>query len=153
MAKFIYKMQNILEIKYKLEEQAKTFYSEARAKLDREEEKLTKLKQRKEIYQQKLKMQMDKELNISEIKRYEDAVEIMKVEIRYQIIYVKQAEKELELARIKLQEIMIDRKTHEKLRENAFEDFKKEINSQEQKEIDELVSYQYNKSTDSEEDI
>ena len=33
MAKFVYKMQNILEIKYKLEDQAKTNYANARAKL------------------------------------------------------------------------------------------------------------------------
>ena len=40
MAKFIYKMENILNIKYKLEEEAKNVYSAARAQLNLEEEKL-----------------------------------------------------------------------------------------------------------------
>ncbi|OYO51514.1 flagellar export protein FliJ, partial [Lachnotalea glycerini] len=49
-------------------------------------------------------------------------------------------------ARIKLYEVMNDRKIHEKLKENAFEDFMKELNAQESKEIDELVSYTYGKA-------
>ena len=38
---------------------------------------------------------------------------------------------------------MQERKTHEKLSEEAFEDFKKEIGAQESKEVDELTSYTY----------
>ena len=36
MAKFIYKMQNLLSIKRKLEEQAKNAFGEARARLNQE---------------------------------------------------------------------------------------------------------------------
>jgi flagellar FliJ protein len=39
---------------------------------------------------------------------------------------------------------MIERKTHEKLREKAFEQFKEELKQVESKEIDELVSFTYN---------
>lgn len=51
MAKFTYKMQNILDIKYKLETQAKTSFSIAAAKLNKEEEKLEGLVQRKNAYE------------------------------------------------------------------------------------------------------
>lgn len=44
MAKFIYRMQNILNIKYKLEESAKQEYAEARQALVAEEQKLDALK-------------------------------------------------------------------------------------------------------------
>lgn len=44
MAKFIYRMQNILNIKYKLEESAKQEYAEARQALAAEEQKLEALK-------------------------------------------------------------------------------------------------------------
>ena len=37
----------------------------------------------------------------------------------------------------------IERKTHEQLREAAFEEFKKELAKEESKEVDELVSYTY----------
>ena len=40
MAKFIFKMQNILEVKEKLEEQAKSAYALALAKVEEEQPKL-----------------------------------------------------------------------------------------------------------------
>ena len=40
---------------------------------------------------------------------------------------------------------MIERKTQEILKEKAFEEFKKELEYQEGKEVDEIVSFQFNK--------
>jgi flagellar FliJ protein len=152
MAKFIYKMQNILDIKYKLEEQQKTAFSLARLKLTEEEQKLDQMHQRKEQYQSALANSMVSYLNITDIKWYESAVETMKYKIKIQILAVKRAENELEAVRKKLTEIMIDRKTHEKLKENEFELFKEELNSTEKKEVDELVSFKYNNNTISSEE-
>lgn len=152
MAKFIYTMQNILDIKYKLEEQQKTAFSLARHKLTKEEQKLEALNMKKMNYQQDLKLLMQSSLNIRDIKWYEDAVETMKYKIKIQMLVVKRAENELEAARKKLTEIMVDRKTHEKLKENEFEEFKSELNSIEKKEIDELVSFKYNNNTVSSEE-
>ena len=45
---------------------------------------------------------------------------------------------------------MIDRKTHEKLKDNEFQVFLQELNEQEKKEIDELVSFQHNKTEEEE---
>ena len=39
MAKFVYRMQNVLDIKMKMEEQAKASYAMRRMKLSEEEEK------------------------------------------------------------------------------------------------------------------
>ena len=47
MAKFIYRMQSILDIKQKLEEQAKNEFAKARLQLTLEEDKLQKLKEEK----------------------------------------------------------------------------------------------------------
>jgi flagellar protein FliJ len=152
VAKFIYTMQNILDIKYKLEEQQKTAFSLARHKLTKEEQKLEALNMKKMNYQQDLKLLMQSSLNIRDIKWYEDAVETMKYKIKIQMLVVKRAENELEAARKKLTEIMVDRKTHEKLKENEFEEFKSELNSIEKKEIDELVSFKYNNNTVSSEE-
>jgi len=51
MTKFVYKMENILSVKYKMEDQAKTAYGAARMKLTEEEEKLMVLKQKAVLYQ------------------------------------------------------------------------------------------------------
>ena len=51
MARFRYRMQSILNIKEKLEEQAKMEFAAARMHLDEEEEKLQVLFDRKESYE------------------------------------------------------------------------------------------------------
>lgn len=151
MAKFFYKMQNILNIKYKLEEQAKSAYGAAKAILDEEEELLEQKKAKKEAYEQALYTMVLEQLNILEIKRMENAVEVSKYHIKMQMIAVKNAQKQVEIARKKLNEAMIERKTHEKLKENAFEVFKEEIKMEEKKEVDELVSFKYSRPMNSEE--
>lgn len=151
MAKFFYKMQNILNIKYKLEEQAKSAYGAAKAILDEEEELLEEKKAKKEAYEQTLRTMVLEQLNILEIKRMEDAVEVSKYHIKMQLIAVRNAKKQVEIARKKLNEAMIERKTHEKLKENAFEVFKEEIKMEEKKEVDELVSFRYSRPMNSEE--
>ena len=50
---------------------------------------------------------------------------------------VMAAEKNLENARVKMQNAIAERKIHEKLKENAFDEFIKEEGMKEAKEIDE----------------
>ena len=148
MAKFVYRMENILSIKYKLEEQAKNVFADAKHKLDLEEEKLDALYQRKNEYEESLSNRIVDQLNLLEIKRLEDSIEILKYKIRMQIVAVNAAKQEVELARIKLNEVMMERKTQEKLKEKAFEEFKKELNDEERKEVDELVSFMYRQTSE-----
>ena len=56
---------------------------------------------------------------------------------------VEAARKTVEQARLRLTDAMQERKIHEKLKENSFDEFKHEVNAAESKEIDELVSYTY----------
>ena len=69
----------------------------------------------------------------------------MKSAVRTQMIQVHVAEKNVELARNRLNQVMMERKTYEKLREKAFEEFKQEIAYEENREIDQLVSYNFHK--------
>ena len=64
------------------------------------------------------------------------------------MVRVQDAEIKAERARQVLQDAVVERKTYEKLKEKAFEEFKLEINAQEKKEVDELVSYTFSKSTE-----
>ena len=56
------------------------------------------------------------------------------------------AERNVEQARQQLNSVMIERKTQERLREKAFEEFRQELAREESREIDELVSYNYHKN-------
>lgn len=143
MARFQYKMQNILDIKYKLETQAKTAFSVAASRLSAEEERMQRLKERREGYEAEAKQLVSQQLDIPKIRQNQMAIEVMKDRIRNQTVAVHIAQRNLETARVRLNDIMIERKTHEKLKENAFEEFKREIESEESKAIDELVSYSY----------
>lgn len=144
MAKFTYKMQNILDIKYKLETQAKTSFSIAAANLNREEEKLVELNRRKRGYENEARKLVADKLDFQAIKVNWAAIENMKGAIRSQTLAVQVAQRNLESARKHLQEVMTERKTHEKLKEKAFDEFKKEIEKDESKVVDELVSFTHN---------
>ena len=143
MAKFIYRMQNILDIKLKLESQSKIAYSQANAALREEEAKLLKLFERKNAYDNRAKELVEGKIDLLEIKKCRQAIESMKVLIRRQMMQVQVAEKNVEAARQKLEEVMKERKTQEKLREKDFEDFKQQLAQEDNKVVDELVSYSY----------
>ena len=143
MAKFRYRMQSILEIKKKLEEQAKNEFAAARAALNEEEDKLEQLKKRKEAYEDEGRALRENTLNIMDIIENKEALFRMDEFIADQRLNVKRAQDRMEEVRLALQTAMQESKTQEKLREKAFEQFVKEENARESKEIDELVSYTY----------
>jgi len=144
MAKFLYKLQNILSIKVSLETQSKTAYAEASTKFDIEEANLKNLIQRRFEYEEQYRQLSKSILDIPSLQRCNSAIDITKELIKKQIVTVKVAERNLDLARNRLNIAMKERKTYEKLKENSFEVFMQEINSEEKKEIDELVSFNYN---------
>lgn len=146
MAKFIYKMQNILDIKNKLETQEKTAFAIEVQKLRTEEERLERIRREIDYYTQVIRKQNDEHINIQEWKRCNEALKYKKDEEKRQIQQVKMAEKNVDIARGRLNKVMIERKTQEILKEKAFEEFLKELNESEKKEVDELVSFTYNDS-------
>ncbi len=149
MTKFVYKMENILSIKYKMEDQAKTAYGLAHRKLTQEQEKLFALKRRENLYQDKKKNLMQSKLKLFEIIKCEEAIEIMKQYINQQQAAVKKAQRQLDNARLRLDTAMMERKIHEKLKENALNNYFVEYEAEQRKETDEVVSFKYNNPTDS----
>lgn len=141
MARFIYRMQSILNIKAKMEEQAKMEFAAARMHLDEEEEKLQILKNRKASYEDKGRELRKDSLKVMEIMENRDAIARMEEFIVFQMQQVRLAEEQLEDARYKLQVARQESKTQEKLREKAFDEFMREENAREAKEVDELTSY------------
>lgn len=143
MAKFAYRMQSILDIKEKMEGQAKIAHGVANAKLMDEQGKLQQIMIRKAGYESQARNLVNGTIDVPKIKECKRAVDTMKTMQRSQMMNVHVAEKNVEAARLKLNEVMMERKTHEKLKEQAFEVFKQEMQYAENKEIDELVSYTY----------
>lgn len=143
MARFRYKLQSILNIKLKMEDQAKQAFSVARLRLDEEEEKLAQLQDRKRSYEEETRGLLSGSLNVREIESSQNAILTMDHFIADQQVQVDRAAGQLEAARERMRVAMQERKTQEKLRENAFDEFLREENRAEMKVIDELTSYTY----------
>lgn len=148
MAKFQYKLQSVLDIKEKLESQERIAFGLAMAKLSEEQEVLQRLMIQKAGYDKQSKKLLEGNINLREISTCRRAIETMKTRIRTQMLEVHKAEKQLDIVRKRLNEVMIERKTYEKLREKKFEEFKAEVFYEENKEVDELVSYTYHQNED-----
>lgn len=143
MKKFIYPLQNVLNIKSKIETQEKMLFRIAVNTLNAETDKLNTLYARKDGYEEKIKENISSRLNLLELKSLRDAVKTMDELIAQQKAEVRKAERQVEIARKRLEEAIKEKKIHEKMKENAFEEYKKEYEREEQREIDELVSYRY----------
>ncbi len=144
MARFRYRMQNILDVKQKLETQAKNEYAAANMALLEEEEKLEKLKDHAAFLEDEGRrlVQLDS-LSIRDIEDNKLSRELNKEAIANQRQAIKRAEKVLEEKHLAMVEMMKDVKTHEILRERAFEEFLMEEKAEESKQIDQLTSYTY----------
>lgn len=145
MARFRYSMQSILDVKLKMETQAKQEFAAARAALDEEEARLAGLYGRKAQYEEEAARLRMGTLNFRDMEENKTAILCMENFIVDQKAHVREAERVLEQARMKLAEVMMERKTHESLKEKAFDEFLREENRREGKEVDELTSYTYGK--------
>lgn len=143
MKKFIYSMQSILNLQYKIEDQQKAAFREASEKLRTEEERLRELMNQQAEYENQLKELVSGILDVPAVRVKKHDIEIMKSRVRSQMLNVHMAEKNLEAARIRLTQAMIDRKTQERMKEKAFDQYKIELAAEESKEIDQLVSYKH----------
>ena len=144
MGKFIYRMQNILVIKDKMEQQAKNEFAAANLRLMEEQEKLELcVQKRARLEEAGRELLLADRLSILDIEENKKLVAHAGEQVRAQTIQVRMAEKKLEEMRIRMQKAMQERKTQELLKEKAFEEFLQEEKAAESKEIDQLTSYTY----------
>ncbi len=147
MAKFVFRLQNVLNIKVNLETQARSNFAIVQARLNEEEAILEGMFQEKKSLEDHYRELAEGVLNVKELLDARRAIDFQKELIAEQIQKLQRVQKELEIARARLNEAMKERKTYEKLRERAFEDFLVEMGEEEKKEIDELVSYRFNENS------
>ncbi len=141
MARFRYHLQNIMNIKEKMETQARQEFAESRRLLDQEEDKLRSLRRKREELEAQAVDLLQGTLNFHDIDDNQMARLLTDQAIAEQIKRVERAEKLLEASREKLTDAIKERKTHETLREKAFQEYLQEENRAESKVIDELTTY------------
>ncbi len=144
MVKFRYSMQSVLDIKYRLEDQAKGVYAAAKLRYEEEVEKKERLEEQKRRYEDALQKLMLNRLDFREIQFTKTGIEAIEDAIKKQKRAVAITKHEMDAASERLRELMVERKTHEKLKEKALEEYQKESLDVERKETDEIVSYRFN---------
>ena len=143
MAKFTYRMQNILDIKMKMEETAKQEYAQAVANLQKEETVLQTLVLRRQEYYHAYQDSIQGKLDFLVIEENANAMDIMDLQIQQQEDVIRDCSKQVEFARQKMAKEMQERKMHEKLKEKKFAQFLVELNETEKRETDEVAGYMF----------
>jgi len=147
MSVFRFRMQSILDMKAKLEEQAKIEFAQAQQKLTEEQELLEQIIRRKEDYIQQGIRLRNENIDVQEILDNKNAIEYTENLEKEQRLAVNVAQKALDAATRRMMDARAQTRTYEKLKEHAFEEFLQEENRAESKEIDQLNSYRSARNT------
>ena len=151
MSVFRFRMQSILDMKAKLEEQAKIEFAQAQQKLTEEQELLEQIIRRKEDYIQQGIRLRNENIDVQEILDNKNAIEYTENLEKEQRLAVNVAQKALDAATRRMMDARAQTRTYEKLKEHAFEEFLKEMEAADQQEINELVTFRFGKAREREE--
>ncbi len=144
MARFVYKMQSVLNIKQQTENQTKMEFAVAQAELNKQLDILDEYVARKENYLKEAEaLRNDDSLKLQEILDNQYATAQMDVMIKQQSAVIKQYEDRVEQVRIKLTRNIQERKMQETLRDRAFSEYLEEQKQEEAKENDQRTSFTY----------
>ena len=144
MARFVYRMQSVLNIKQKTEGQIKMEFAAAQAELNKQIDIFDEYVRRKEAY-----LAEAEELRNAEVLKLQDildnqyATAQMDVMIASQSKVVAQHEEIVEKVRIRLTRAIQERKMQETLRERAYAEWIEEEKQEEAKENDQRTSFTY----------
>ena len=144
MARFVYRMQSVLNLKLHQEDQAKMFFGQAQHALNEEEDKLRHLKNRKLGYlEEGVRLRNASILDVRGISENRDAAERMDVIIADQAEVVEECRLAVERARLRLTQAIQERRMQERLRERAYEEYLELEKQEEIKESDQRTSFTY----------
>ena len=146
MARFVYSMQSVLNIKQQTENQTKMEFAVAQSELNEQLDILDDYINRKARYLQEAEdLRNEDTLKLQDILDNQYATAQMDVMIKHQAGVVQQYEQKLERVRVKLARNMQERKMQETLRDRAFAEFLEEQKQEEYKENDQRSSFTYAK--------
>ncbi len=144
MARFVYKMQSVLNIKQQTENQTKMEFAMAQAELNKQLDILQEYIDRKAAYIKEAEdLRNEDSLKLREILDNQYATAQMDVMIKHQSNVVEQYQQRVEKVRIKLTRNIQERKMQETLRDRAFAEFMEEQKQEEAKENDQRTSFTY----------
>ena len=143
MPRFQFRLQQYLRVKEQIEEQKELEYAKALRLVAEEKAKLAEMRQNLAETVESLRKAVSKSIAPMEIRRYNNTIERLKHNIKVQEERVRAAEAHAEEKRQELVQAMKERKALEIVKENQHEEFMREADLAERKQVDELVSFKY----------
>jgi flagellar FliJ protein len=145
MAKFIFKLQSILNLRKQKEDSVKNELANAMRRLEAEKRKLASLEYTLDETVREFN-EKTKKTTVHELIEFNEYLSILNSRIKAQKENVNNAAQYVDKVREELVKAMKDRKIMDKLKDKQFEEFLLEQKQLEQKTNDEIVSYNYNES-------
>ncbi|MDP4179484.1 MAG: flagellar export protein FliJ [Bacillota bacterium] len=143
MAKFFFKLQPLLNIKTQLENNAKNELGKAVQKLEEEKDRKKQLENYRQKYIDDFGEKSGKGMRVEKLKEYTAYISHLAHKIEAQNKNIKEASENVDKHREELVAIVKEIKILEKLKEKKYKEYLNELQKDEQKVIDELVSYKY----------
>ncbi len=143
MAKFIYKMQSLLNIKAQMEDNMKNELGKAVRKLEFEKGILKSIEDDRGKYINRFNSESGRGIQVEKLKKYTEYISHLNDKIGRQKENINFAKKSVDNYRELLIKVVRERKILEKLKEKRYQDFVKQQLKEEQRLTDEVVSYNY----------
>lgn len=143
MAKFKFRMEQILNIKRQMEESIKIDLANAIRNIKEEKDKLDSLNMQKKDNIGQFKESMAKGMNVQKMKEYNSFIDLLETRINSQKKAINEAETVADKIRERLVQVVKEKKILEKLKEKQFEDWKLDQQKREELTLGEIAGYKY----------
>lgn len=146
MAKFIFKLQSVLNLRKQKEDNIKNELGIAIQRLEQEKRRLSELENTLDATVREFN-EKTRKTTVHELIEYNEYLSLLNSRIKSQKDNINNAAQYVDKVREELVKAVKDRKILEKLKERHYEEFLLEQKKLEQKTNDEIVSYNYNESS------
>jgi len=143
MAKFNFKLQSVLDLKVQMEDNKKNEFGSAVQKLEYEKKVLENIKHEKEKNINVFGNELKNKAKVSTIRQINSYISLLGQKIEVQKENVNKASNIVDKKREELLEAVKERKIMDKLKEKEYCLFLKQELKEEQKIIDEIISFKH----------
>lgn len=143
MARFKFNLENVLNIKVKMEEQKKMELGNANKILVNLQEELLEIDAQRVQYINDFYEEKGKVLKAFDLAKLNKYIKFYNDRMKEQKIKINQAECVVEEKREELKQALFEKKKYEVLKERAYERYAEEEKQEENKIVDEIINYKY----------
>ena len=141
MAKFIFKLKSLLNIKTQMEDALKNELSKATRRLEDEKGILKNFKDEQKKCMSEISSESSNGVTVDRLRTYNAYISFLKEKIQNQTKEVKSAQQVVDKYREELIQASKEKKMLETLKEKQYNEYLKEQERQEIKRIEEVISY------------